>query len=226
MKKCWNFAEQEGERVLYLEGAISDESWWGDEVTPKLFKADLNAGSGDITVWINSPGGDVFAAAEIYSALKEYPGKVTVKISAIAASAASIVAMSGDEVLMSPVAGMMIHNPGTIAIGDSEEMLRAKAMLDAVKESIINAYEQKSKLPRGEISALMDGETWMFAQDAIEKGFADGMLYDNVAVPTARTQDRVYSRMTVMNSLLNAIPKPQKPGKPIQPLYDRLDKLV
>ncbi|MFA5658221.1 MAG: head maturation protease, ClpP-related [Oscillospiraceae bacterium] len=137
MHRFWNFDDSGGERTLYLEGAISDETWWGDEITPQMFKDDLYSGTGDVTVSINSPGGDVFAAAAIYTMLREYPGKITVKISALAASAASVVAMAGDTVLMSPVAMMMIHNPSTIAIGDSEEMLRAKNMLDEVKESII-----------------------------------------------------------------------------------------
>ncbi len=94
-------------------------------------------------VWINSPGGDVFAAAQIYNMLMEYKGDVTVKVDALAASAASVIAMAGTEVLMSPVGMMMIHNPMTIAIGDSKEMQRAGEMLDEVKESIMNAYEIK-----------------------------------------------------------------------------------
>ncbi|KEF39674.1 protease subunit of ATP-dependent protease [Schinkia azotoformans MEV2011] len=129
MRKFWNWVRDETteERTLYLNGEISDETWWGDEVTPKLFKDELMAGSGNVTVWINSPGGDVFAAAQIYNMLMEYTGKVTVKIDGLAASAASVIAMAGGDVYMSPVSMLMIHNPSTIAIGDSEEMLRAKA---------------------------------------------------------------------------------------------------
>ena len=154
MRKFWNWVRDEAteERTLYLNGEISDETWWGDEVTPKLFKDELMAGSGNVTVWINSPGGDVFAAAQIYNMLMEYTGKVTVKIDGLAASAASVIAMAGGDVYMSPVSMLMIHNPSTIAIGDSEEMLRAKALLDEVKESIINAYELKSGLSRAKLS--------------------------------------------------------------------------
>lgn len=205
MRKFWNFSESDGEeRTLFLNGAISDETWWGDEITPKLFRDDLESGSGNITVWINSPGGDVFAAAQIYNMLKEYAGKVVVKIDGIAASAASVVAMSGDKVLMSPVANMMIHNPATIAIGDSEEMLRAKRMLDEVKESIINAYEMKSKQPRDALSEMMNTEFWMDAHKAVELCFADGILYED-AEPKKNRQEResyAFSRMAVMNSLL------------------------
>lgn len=160
-RKFWNWSEHEGERTLFLNGEISDETWFGDEVTPKLFQQELSVASGDITVWINSPGGDVFAAAQIYNMLMEYKGNVTIKIDGLAASAASVIAMAGTEVLMSPVAMMMIHNPMTVAIGDSEEMKRAVAMLDEVKESIINAYEIKTGLRRSKISSLMDAESWI-----------------------------------------------------------------
>lgn len=212
MNKFWNFTESDGEREFFLEGAISDETWWGDEVTPAAFKAELSSSKGNITVWINSPGGDVFAASEIYTALKEYPGKVTVKISALAASAASIVAMAGAEILMSPVAYMVIHNPSTIAIGDSEEMRRAIATLDDVKEGIINAYEAKTKLPREEISAMMSRESCLNAKKAVELGFADGILYSEGAVEDTKAPV-LFSRSTIMNSILAKLPpKPNPPG--------------
>lgn len=105
MKKFWNWIKDSDEtRTLRLEGPIDEESFWGDEITPQMFRDELNAGEGDVTVWINSPGGNVFAAAEIYTMLKDYKGSITVKIDAIAASAASVVAMAGDVVQMSPVA--------------------------------------------------------------------------------------------------------------------------
>lgn len=130
-RKFWNWVKNdaEEERTLILNGEISDETWYGDEVTPKLFEKELNGGTGNITVWINSPGGDVFAAAQIYNMLMEYKGDVTVKIDALAASAASVIAMVGTRVLMSPVGLMMIHNPMTIAIGDSREMQNTGEML-------------------------------------------------------------------------------------------------
>ena len=159
-RKFWNWVRNENDesRTLFLNGEISDETWYGDEVTPKMFKEELQDGEGDITVWINSPGGDVFAAAQIYNMLMDYKGNVTVKIDGLAASAASVIAMAGTEVQMSPVAMMMIHNPATIAIGDSSEMKKAIDMLDEVKESIMNAYEIKTGLSRSRISHLMDAE--------------------------------------------------------------------
>ena len=133
-RKFWNWVRNEGERTLFLNGEISDETWYGDEVTPKLFKDELLSGEGDITVWINSPGGDVFAAAQIYNMLMDYKGDVTVKIDGIAASAASVIAMAGTKVLISPVGMLMIHNPATIAWGDSGEMRKAIEMLESVKD--------------------------------------------------------------------------------------------
>lgn len=228
MRKFWNWVRDETteDRTLYLNGEISDETWWGDEVTPKLFKDELMAGSGNVTVWINSPGGDVFAAAQIYNMLMDYAGNVTVKIDGLAASAASVIAMAGGDVYMSPVSMLMIHNPSTIAIGDSEEMLRAKALLDEVKESIINAYELKSGLSRTKLSHLMDAETWMNANKAIELGFADKILFTEGEdrIPLDTGQSLIFSRAAVYNSLLGKLPKKQKPktGTPIESLEKRL----
>lgn len=119
------------ERVLHLNGTIAEESWFDDDVTPQLFKDELFAGDGDITVWINSPGGDCVAAAQIYNMLMDYKGNVTIKIDGIAASAASVIAMAGTKVLMSPVSMLMIHNPMTVAMGDAGEMEKAIEMLAA-----------------------------------------------------------------------------------------------
>lgn len=180
-RKFWNWVKNEGElgvgRTLFLNGEISDETWFGDEVTPKLFKDELNAGEGDITVWINSPGGDVFAAAQIYNMLRDYNGSVTVKIDGLAASAASVIAVAGDTVLMSPVAMMMIHNPATCAMGTVGDMEKAISMLNEVKESILNAYEDKTGIRRSKLSKMMDDETWFNAKKAVELGFADKILF-------------------------------------------------
>ena len=228
MRKFWNWVRNEmadGERTLYLNGPIAEETWWGDEVTPRVFKDELLAGSGDITVWINSPGGDVFAAAQIYNMLMEYPSKVTVKIDGLAASAASVIAMAGGEVHMSPVSMLMVHNPSTVAIGDSEEMLRAKALLDEVKESIINSYELKTGLSRAKLSHLMDAETWMNAKKAVELGFADKIMFADFIDPANSGQSLLFSRATVTNSLLGKLPKSQpkpKHGTPIESLDKRL----
>ena len=116
------------------------------------------------------------AAAQIYNMPMDYRGNITVKIDGIAASAASVIAMAGTKVLMSPVSMLMIHNPATIAFGDTAEMQKAINMLAEVKESIMNAYEIKTGMSRTKISHLMDAETWMDAHKAVELGFADGIL--------------------------------------------------
>ena len=226
--RWWNWVKDgTGCRTLYLDGVIAEESWFDDDVTPTAFRDELFAGKGDVVIWINSPGGDCVAASQIYCMLMDYPGNVTIKIDGIAASAASVIAMAGTRVLMSPTSLMMIHNPLTMAIGDSEEMQKAIAMLSEVKESIINAYEIKTDLSRAKISHLMDAETWLNANKAIELGFADGILFrDTEAPPDAIIANSfMFSRRAVTNSLLNKI-KPkvseQKPGTPIESLEKRL----
>ena len=178
MNKFWNFMnDKNGGRVLRIEGPIASDSFLGDENTPKEFRDELESCTGDITVWINSPGGSVFAGAEIYTMLCDYKGKVTVKIDALAASAASVVAMAGDEVLMSPVACMMIHDPMTIAMGNAKDMEKVITTLNELKESTINAYTKKSGLSHNKVATLMSEETWLNAKKAVELGFADGILF-------------------------------------------------
>ena len=193
--------------MLFLNGMIAEESWFDDDVTPELFREELNAGSGNITVWINSPGGDCVAAAQIYNMLMDYKGEVTVKIDGLAASAASVIAMAGTKVLMSPVSMLMIHNPATIAFGDKGEMQKAIHMLAEVKESIMNAYEIKTGLNRAKISSMMDAETWMNAHKAVELGFADGILEREDAEEDVEAPDvsAMYSKAAVTNSLRDKI---------------------
>lgn len=239
---------EQPERILFLNGTIAEDSWFDDDVTPQLFKDELCAGEGDITVWINSPGGDCVAAAQIYNMLTTYKGNVTVKIDGIAASAASVIAMAGDKVLMSPVSMMMIHNPATIAFGDHTEMQKAIDMLNGVKESIINAYVIKTGLSRAKLSHLMDEETWMDANKAMEFGFADDVLKrdtenveDNVEESIPSVSSILFSQKAVSNSLVNKltakygekekptvvqeteIPAPEETGRPVNEIMERLN---
>lgn len=226
MRKFWNWVKNEDSRTLFLDGVIAEETWFGDEVTPKQFKSELFNESGDISIWINSPGGDVFAASQIYNMLMDYKGHVTVKIDGIAASAASVIAMAGGEVLMSPVSMMMIHNPMTIAFGDTDEMKKAIQMLGEVKESIINAYELKTGLPRTKLSNLMDAESWFNSKKALELGFADGILFTNESEQTSPEEGIIYSQMAVVNSFLHKLPqREKKTGTDISVLDKRLDLL-
>jgi ATP-dependent Clp protease protease subunit len=216
MKKFWKWknknitnkdSEPILERTLFLNGTIAEELWYDDDVTPKLFEQELMADKGDVTIWINSPGGDCVAAAQIYNMLMNYKGNITVKIDGIAASAASVIAMAGSKVLMSPVSMLMIHNPSTIAAGDKAEFQKAMAMLSEVKESIINAYEIKTGLARVKLAHLMDEESWMNANKAVELGFADGILKRN-AESAALDQPDVsvmYSKAAVTNSFFTKV---------------------
>ena len=226
---------QTEERILMLNGTIAEETWLDDSVTPRIFKNELLSGSGDITVWINSPGGDCVAAAQIYNMLINYKGNVTVKIDGIAASAASVIAMAGTKVLMSPVSVIMIHNPATFAWGDSAEMQKAISMLDEVKESIINAYEVKTGMSRAKLSHLMDAESWMNANKAVELGFADGILTrpsetENMEQPQV---SMMYSKVAVTNSLKDKLVERcrieqkvnvlETPQRTVDSLIERLD---
>lgn len=226
MNKFWNFSEDEMGRVLHLNGTIASESWVDDDVTPQIFKNELMSGSGPLTLWINSPGGDVFAAAQIYNMLMDYKDDVTVNIDGIAASAASVIAMAGTTVNMSPVAMMMIHNPMTIAIGDSKEMEKAIAMLSEVKESILNAYEIKTSLSRVQLSHLMDAESWFNAKKALELGFADSILYEPAPHEEGTVQSMMFSQAAVTNQLLLKLAdKKTQPKTPVSQLEKRLSLL-
>jgi ATP-dependent Clp protease protease subunit len=240
--KFWTFRnaapETEPEDIeLRIEGEIVDDDWaWLYEwmevkaATPNAFKAELAKHDGKpITVWIDSFGGSVYAAAGIYNALMEHKGGVTVKIDGKALSAASVIAMAGDEVLMSPVSLMMIHNPLTYVEGDMHEMRHAADVLDQVKESIINAYQLKTGKSRAKISELMDAETWMSAKAAIKDGFADGMLYAD-AEPVQNYSPVAFNRLAIQNSAAAAMRKLQElkqlkpPDKPPETDNTELEK--
>lgn len=209
--KFWNFKNVEGsdtEIELRIEGAIAaDDDLWIYEwfqvtaTSPNLFKQELaNHAGKNITVWIDSNGGDVFAAAGIYNALKNHKGNVNVKIDGKAMSAASVIAMAGSEIEMSPVSIMMIHNPLTESAGDARDLRKTADVLDEVKETIINAYQLKTGRARNKIAKMMDDETWMSARTAIGEGFADKMLYTNGQAENSIQNNLLCSAMQIRNS--------------------------
>lgn len=215
MSKFWKFIKNEAtekspENVeLRIDGIITDDddTWiyeWLEMqcASPNTFREELNKYKGqnmDIVVWIDSCGGDVFAAAGIYNALKEYDGKITVKIDGKAMSAASVIAMAGDEILMSPVAIMMIHNPLSAVQGYASDMRKTADVLDTIKESIINAYQSKTNKSRSKISSMMDDETYMDAKTAIKNGFADGMLYQKNQAEPQNIMNFSFNRLSIQN---------------------------
>ena len=229
MKKFWNWIQVTNEagveeRVLELDGTIASESWFDDDITPKQFKEELFSGSGPITIWINSPGGDCIAASQIYSMLMDYQGEVTVKVDGIAASAASVIAMAGNKVLMAPTALMMIHNPSMMAFGDHNDMAKAIDILDEVKESIINAYEIKTGQSRTVLSHLMESETWMNAKKAIELHFADGILEDSKKESPVEAYAFASKEfdMQLVNKIASRTKKEEKTGRNINELKTKL----
>lgn len=229
-KKFWNWRNQADEedpteRVLEFYGTIAEESWYDDDITPAMFRDELFAGSGPVTIWLNSPGGDCIAASQIYSMLMDYKGDITVKIDGIAASAASVIAMAGTKVLMAPTSLMMIHNPATVAFGDHVDMQKAIDMLEEVKESIINSYEIKTSLPRKQLSRMMDETTWMNAKKAIELGFADGILADEkVATDVAAFSFSSKAVEMALVGKLTAKAQPEETNKPAGRSVEELKK--
>lgn len=200
MKRFWNWNQDGDQRQLAISGVIAPDSWIHDNVSPQVFQDELNESQGPIDLWLNSPGGDCTAASQIYTMLMNYPNDVNVKISGIAASAASVIAMAGTKVSMAPTALMMIHNPLTIAAGNRSDMAKAIQQLDETKESIINAYEIKTSLPRGKIAALMDEQTWMNPNKAIELGFADEVL-NAESVSNSYTYSERQVNLQILNKL-------------------------
>lgn len=221
MKRFWNWSGPQNQRVLTINGTIAENSWVDDEVTPQVFQDELNQGNGPIDIWLNSPGGDCVAASRIYTMLMNYPNDVNVKVGGIAASAASVIAMAGTKVSMAPTAMIMIHNPLTIVGGQKEDLDQAAQMLAETKESIINAYELKTNLPREKISNMMDDETWMNVNKAIELGFADAMLGDNKNV----TDCYSYSDKQTDLVLLNKLKPKAKSNISVKSLQKRLSLL-
>lgn len=216
MPNFYNFINKsEAEADLYITGDIvdNDMQWLYDYfqedcATPKKFKEELDEHNGKkINVIIDSCGGSVFAASTIYTYLKDHKGGVVCKVSGIAASAASVIAMAGDKLLMSPTSVLMIHNPLTYIDGylNQNDLRKSADILDGIKESIINAYERKTHLDRKTISKLMDEEKWMDCNEAKELGFCDGIwgeeesnvgLFNNAVLENIKNQ-----RIAVFNSL-------------------------
>lgn len=201
MKKFWqikNEAEADNAEML-IYGEIADTTWWGDEVTPKQFADDLKALEGkDLTVRVNSPGGDVFAAQAIYNQLKSYAGHVTMRIDGLAASAATIITCAGDTVIMPDNALFMIHNPKGALLGyyDSKALNDYAKQLDTVRQTIVNVYKKRcSNLSDTQIRHKMDDETWMTAREALDYGFVDQLDTE------MEVENSLKDGMLVMNSV-------------------------
>ena len=201
MGEFWKFKNNaDGEAELLLYGEISDASWYGDEVTPKKFADDLVAcGGKDLTVRVNSPGGDVFAAQAIYNQLKAYAGKVTVKIDGMCASAATVIACAGETVIMPSNTIYMIHNPKSAMLGyyDAVQLGKVSDRLTTVKQTIVNVYMGRvgNTLSEVQVKHKMDSEEWMTADKAKEYGFVDEIT-DEIPI-----ENRWEDNLLIVNSV-------------------------
>lgn len=227
MDKFWNFKSVSDELTeMRIDGIIANETWWGDEVTPKLFKDELKTHENkDLTIWINSEGGDVFAAAEIYNAIKERKGNTTVKIDSIAASAASVIAMAGDVIEMSPVAIMMIHKPSTISFGNADDMRKTAEILDEVQATIKNAYQLKTGMSDRKLNELINKETYMNAYTAYDLKFIDKVMYDGDDKPiTNKLQFNIVNNDKYIQQIVAKLNiKNEEPKEDIIPEKDDID---
>lgn len=158
---------------ITIYGVIGD-SWFGDSFSASDIDSALNeAGNNNVIINLNSPGGDAFDGIAIYNRLKRHKGKVTVHVDGWACSAASIIAMAGDEVIMETGSMMMIHEASTIAWGTKQDMRKEADVLEQLEQGIVDIYQTKSTLEREDIVKKVDSETWMSARTAVEFGFAD-----------------------------------------------------
>ena len=214
----WSNSVSSNNQELILDGPIASDTWWGDEVTPDLFREELKQHAGDLTVVINSPGGDVFAGLAIYNALVNHNGNVTVRVDGLAASIASVIAMAGDKIIMSPGSMIMIHRPSVCAMGTVDDMEKAKDVLTKIEEGITPIYAKRTGLDEDKIAELLEAETWMLADKAVELGFADEVS----EAPEKQKQDEGVQNAMGMNFAFSMSAVKQADAKPMQSLVEQI----
>nr|DAE23174.1 MAG TPA: major capsid protein [Siphoviridae sp. ctQNW6] len=214
----WSNSVSSNNQELILDGPIASDTWWGDEVTPDLFREELKQHAGDLTVVINSPGGDVFAGLAIYNALVNHNGNVTVRVDGLAASIASVIAMAGDKIIMSPGSMIMIHRPSVYAAGTVDDMEKAKDVLLKIEEGITPIYAKRTGLSDEKITELLEAETWMLADKAVELGFADEVS----EAPEKQKQDEGVQNTMGMNFAFSMSAVKQADAKPMQSLVEQI----
>lgn len=214
----WSNSVSSNNQELILDGPIASDTWWGDEVTPDLFREELKQHAGDLTVVINSPGGDVFAGLAIYNALVNHNGNVTVRVDGLAASIASVIAMAGDKIIMSPGSMIMIHRPSVYAAGTVDDMEKAKDVLMKIEEGITPIYAKRTGLSDEKIAELLEAETWMLADKAVELGFADEVS----EAPEKQKQDEGVQNAMGMKFAFSMSAVKQADAKPMQSLVEQI----
>lgn len=177
--------------VISIYDVIGEDFWTGEGVTSKRIAAALRRiGNRDVTVNMNSPGGDFFEGIAIYNLLREHPAKVTVKVMGLAASAASVIAMAGDEVQISEVGFLMVHNAWAIAIGNRHDFRAAADTLEPFDDAMAGLYAARAKADKSDAVAWMDAETWFNGAKAIEAGLADNLLPSSQVTQGDRDQTK------------------------------------
>ena len=194
-------------------------------VTPTDVADALNDAAGaDVQVEINSQGGDVFAGSEIYTALKAYQGNVTVNIVGLAASAASIIAMAGDTVNISPTAQLMIHRSSTVSQGNADDLSSDLEGLNSTDQAIVNVYQQKTGMDPQDIYRMMSQETWINAQDAVKQGFADSIMFEKQPATVANAVNgQLLLSKDVVAKVKTLMRKAEQTSKPEPPKQNEID---
>ncbi|MGV6840573.1 MAG: head maturation protease, ClpP-related [Planktomarina sp.] len=183
--------DNKDDATISILGVIG-EDWYGDGVSSKRIAAALrNIGERDVTVFINSPGGDFFEGLAIYNLLNEHPGEVTIKILGLAASAASVIAMAGDNVLIARAGFLMIHNTWVCACGDRHALREVSDWLEPFDNVAVDVYHARSGVSAKTLSAMLDKETWIAGKDAVDQGFADALLGDDVVLGAAQNANNI-----------------------------------
>lgn len=217
LKKFWNFATApDGTPELTIYGFIASEEWWGDEITHTQFYKDLQeiGTVPAITVRINSGGGDVFAAFAIYSLLRDNAAEINVVIDGWAASAATIIAMAGDTIKIPKAAIFMVHDPALRLFGSytAENFISMAEQLDKIKTAIVSAYCDRTGKTEDEISELMDAETYLTGEQAVDMGFCDELLYDDVNVSATNANHVVVNSVDIDLTAFKSFPKSLLPA--------------
>lgn len=207
---------------IYIYGVIEDMVFWGDEVTPTYIKEELDKlkDVDSIMLYVNSPGGSVFAGVAIYNELKRFNKPITSYIDGVAASIASLIVLAADKVVMPFNAMMMIHNPWTCVCGDASELRDIAERLDKVTESVlIETYRVKTGITKAKLKKMLDDETWLSAEEAVELGFAD-VLEEEQKIAACYAGDNIkFNDVEVQLNRFKAFPKSKftehKPNKSI-----------
>lgn len=203
----WNPAvvsAAQGDNTISIFGAIGDD-FMDEGVTAKRIGAALRSiGNQEVEVSVNSPGGDFFEGVAIYNMLRAHPAKVTINVIGVAASAASIIAMAGDEINVGDAGFLMIHNSWTIGVGNRHDMAELSKVMEGFDSSMADVYSAQTGIDKAEIAAMMDKETWLTGAEAISLGFADAHLPSDAVKEGAGRDTKSLKAQALLENALRA----------------------